>query len=648
MNPKSFIKTILIIGAMILNSYTFSQREQNKCDTVNIIAPAYLVLNDSSIHINRDTTQIICSKYIVLTKKNGYTLYSKLVKESNKHELVDKLFQLLIASSTQDTMLIKKALMDAEDAYTPYSGKIIKDIEIQVLKPFGPTISDTNLPVISTWGEALNKSHISTNKKVIERKLMFQVNDTIDPFELVENTNELAGLPYLQDATIIVSDIKGDSVSILVLVKDKFPWLPGINIYDINHMSAYLTNVNILGLGHSLKAGLTMDAKSSPLLYLSDVNYYIDNLYKQIKSTVNYQISDNDITYQLMLNRDIVPLSVRAGGGLEVTQREENIGIDPTSINKTVWYFKYRYYELWTSYLFYDKSKKNKANRKDVYLIPGVAAYKKDYQYRPYVAIDSNNRFENYTRLLSNFAIAKQNYYRTNYLKSFGKAEYIPYGFQATITGGYTWSEFMKSPYFGFGLAVTEYFNNVGYFFGNIEIGSHYSTKLEQGALKLNLSFLSSIFNKDRYKYRFLANLNFTNGINRYTNDLLYLGEDYGFIGMRDNAWYGQKRMFLELFTIQYTPWYLFGFRFAMFGFCSAGLLGESDHPIFKNQILSSVGIGVYSQNDFLAFNSFQFRVAYFPVTPSGISHFGVSFSTIGLIDQLSFLVTKPHVVEYN
>jgi len=56
-----------------------------------------------------------------------------------------------------------------------------------------------------------------------------------------------------------------------------------------------------------------------------------------------------------MLQRDIIPLSVRLGGGLEITQKEENIVIDPTDINQEGWYFKYRYYELWSSYLFYDK-----------------------------------------------------------------------------------------------------------------------------------------------------------------------------------------------------------------------------------------------------------------------------------------------------
>ena len=125
------------------------------------------------------------------------------------------------------------------------------------------------------------------------------------------------------------------------------------------------------------------------------------------------------------------------------------------------------------------------------------------------------------------------------------------------------------------------------------------------------------------------------------------MGEEYGFIDMNDNAWYGEKRLFVEMHTITYTPWYFLGFRFAIFGFASVGILSYNKPGLFHNQLLSSVGLGVYVQNDFLAFDSFQMRAAYFPVTPAGISHCGISFSSFNLIEQLNFLYTKPHIVEY-
>jgi len=102
---KKPLVAVFVISAMLYATIAFSQVAQNKCDTVKIKAPAYLILNDTSIHLNHDSTAIICDRYIVLTKKNGYSIYSKFVGETQKHPLFDQVFQMLIAASTQDTML---------------------------------------------------------------------------------------------------------------------------------------------------------------------------------------------------------------------------------------------------------------------------------------------------------------------------------------------------------------------------------------------------------------------------------------------------------------------------------------------------------------------------------------------------------------
>lgn len=645
---KYIISGIIFLILAVILSELSAQTVENKCDTLYIEAPAFLVLSDTTIHVDHDSSAIICNKYILISKKRGYQLYSKIVGEAEKSGIVNSLFQSLIVSSTQDTMLIKNNIIEAEDAYKPYEGRIIRNIDIKVLVPFGPSLSDTNLPVTTNWATAINKSHIKTNKGIIKNKLMFEENDQVDPYELVENTNELAKLSYLQDATIIVNDADGDSVDVLVLVKDKFPWLPGVNISSAEKMTVYLRNVNMFGLGQSLQVGVTMDTKSSPFIYISDINYYINNLFNQVSAAINYNIGDYEQKYQLILNRNIIPLSVRMGGGLELTLQEENIIIDPTYIDQSRWYFKYRYMELWSSYLFYDKTRKDKQDKNHLFFLPGIGVYNKLYLDRPFVSADSNSMFMNYTNLLGNLALAQQNYIRTNFLMSFGKAEYIPYGFQATLTGGYTWSEYFTLPYLGFGFASTIHFQDFGYLTGNIQLGSHFSSMLSQGAFNLDFNYLSSIVRHKKYRYRFLTSVKYTTGINRITNDLLYLGEDYGFVGIKDETFYGQERLFFELTGMSYTPWYFLGFRFAAFGFFSAGLLGYEDHSIFNNRLLTSFGIGLYTQNDFLAFNSLQVRLAYFPVTPNGISNFGISFSTLGLLDQINFLNTKPQTVSYN
>ncbi len=639
--------TILISFFLLFYSGLNSQSIENGCDTVNIIAPAYLVMSDSSIHIHNDTTAILCEKYIVVNKKNGYSIYSKIIGESHRFKIINRLLRSIIVSSNQDTMLIKKHMLEAEDVYKPYEGKVIRNINIQVLKPFGPTISDTNLTPMTNLGKALNNSHIKTRDWIIRRKLMFREDDKVIPYEMVENTNELSGLSYLQDANIILTDVSEDSVDVTVLVKDKFPWLPAINIRTATNITAYLTHVNILGMGHSLRLGSTFNTESSPAVYLSDINYYNNNLFKQVSTELNYHIGDYDKLYQLKFYRNILPLSVRLGGGGEISQKEENIVIDPTYVDKSLWYIKYRYFELWSSYLLYDKNKKLFNDNKHTFFIPGIGYYNTDYLYRPYAVIDTNSIYYNNTSLLGNFAIVQQNYIRTNFLADFGKAEYLPYGFQAVVTGGYTWSEVLNSPYMGLGFRGTKHLEKVGYWFLNFQAGSHIDNGLVQGALDIKLKYLSNLQVKNRYRIRYFVFMNYTSEINRFTNDELYLGSEFNLVGIDDKTYYGKNRLYAEIMAITYTPWYFLGFRFAMLGFVSGGILDHEYVPFFKNQFTSSIGVGMYCKNDFLAFDSFQVRIAYYPITREGVSNFGISFSTLNFFDSENFLFTKPKIVEY-
>jgi len=643
----SIRRLAIFLLTILFSNVIYSQVQENACDTIEIKAPAYLILNDTSIHVLTDSSVVVCERYVVLTKKNGYSLYSKLIAQTEKHVLLEDLFQSLLQNGGQDTMLIKIAGMKAEEAYTPFSGNIIRRIKIQVLDPLGSSVGDTSLPAVTKWGNALNKSHIKTSNLIVKQKLFFKENDTINPFQIVETTRVLTDLQFVQDVSIVVFNTESDSVDVLVLVKDKFPWMPSPRFYTVNHMMLYLKNVNMFGLGQSLGVGINYDKNSSPNIYVSDINYYIDNIYKQISGAVNYHISDYDRLYQIILNRELIPFNTQTGGGLEISQREENIGIDPTYHDKSAWYFKYRFYEVWASYLINNDQKNKRSTNKKPNFIPGITINKKQYLYRPFVSADSNNRFVNISSLLGNLALVKQSYYRTNYIANFGQAEYIPYGYQLSLTTGYSFSEFRNRPYLGMGGAFNVHFERAGFLWANFDIGSYIDNGMEQGAVFVNMSFLSDIFKIGMLRNRLLVKLNYTDAINRYTNDMLYLGDDYGFLEIDETAWYGRQRLFFDLTYISYAPFYLLGFRFAVYGFAGAALLGSDKHSIFYNQVLGSIGLGTYIKNDFLAFAPFQIRFAYYPITPEGESHFGISFLSNDIIKQFNFLHTKPHIVEY-
>ena len=108
---------------------------------------------------------------------------------------------------------------------------------------------------------------------------------------------------------------------------------------------------------------------------------------------------------------------------------------------------------------------------------------------------------------------------------------------QAMVTAGYTWSEFMNKPYIGLSLIGSRNLKNIGFFLLDAQFGAHISNSLDQGVLNMSLTYLTNIYKKERYRFRYLGKLIYTTGINRFTNDMLYLGESYGFVGIKNKAW---------------------------------------------------------------------------------------------------------------
>jgi len=642
-NRLSFV---LLVGVLI----GLSQRPvyAQDCQTLKIAAPAYLLLDNKAVHIEQDTSIVVCQQYVLLTENNGYNFYKKLIKASNKNVFLEEVYRMALSSPPADTVLEKQNMIKAEDVYQAYEGKPIRKIKIQVLKPFGPTIADTNRPVVTFVEKALNPTHVNTRDYIIRNKLLFEVHDTINPMLMVENARILTNLNYLQDASIVVSPAEGDSVDVLVLVKDKFPWLVVPNIYSATKYSLYAKQANILGTGQGLGLGLTLDTKSKPVFYLSEVGYYINNLYKQIDLMAAYQISDNSQKTQLRLDRQLVPTKVNLSGGLEISQTLENMVADPTNIDKSQYFFRYMYYDVWASYLFTLHDYFPQIKNKKIYLIPGLRLSKKNYSDRPVVSPDTNSRYYNYDYLLGNVVVAAQDYYRTNYLLKFGQAEFLPYGFQVSLTGGYSWTEFMQKPYIGAGFSFTSHQTHLGFIFARLDVGTHFTEAFEQGAFNLNLIHLTDLIVRNKSKYRVLTQLNLTTGINRFSNDLLYINDNYGFFGLDKETFYGEGRLMLETTFVNYTSWYLFGFRIALEGFASIGTIGPQDIKLGNRQLISSIGAGLYVRNDFLAFDAFEVKIAYFPVTPAGVSHFGFSLASKQLFSQLNFLFTQPRQAAYN
>ena len=116
---------------------------------------------------------------------------------------------------------------------------------------------------------------------------------------------------------------------------------------------------------------------------------------------------------------------------------------------------------------------------------------------------------------------------------------------------------------------------------------------------------------KGRYRVRQFIDVNLTRGWNRMDG----YRESFGF---EDNAElrglgeeiYGNNRLVVNSETVVFTPWHLYQFRFALYGFADLGILGYNGN-LFKNGFYSTIGIGVRIKNEHLIFRTINIRLGF-------------------------------------
>ena len=159
----------------------------------------------------------------------------------------------------------------------------------------------------------------------------------------------------------------------------------------------------------------------------------------------------------------------------------------------------------------------------------------------------------------------------------FGVREYLATGYKAELTSGYTWGEYYDGIYLGASCQAGG-FRPFGYIMGNFTFGSYIDPQngmWRSSAIDIDLRWFSNLMMVRRSRIRQFLSLNYTQG---YTE------------------------------TVLFTPYQPLGFRIAFFGFADFGLIGYSPN-IFKNDFVSTLGVGVRLRNERLVFNALQIQV---------------------------------------
>jgi len=575
--------------------------------------------------------------------------YDSLKSVAYKRKITSVLYQLAFKSPSSQTQNVEPVITSREMPYVQYSGKIVHKIEIIRLLPFTPDSTKNLQGFLNRFGNSL---HTLTRQSVIRKEMFFKPGDELDPLVLADNERILRALPFIDEANIQVVETSpgSDSVDLIVVTKDKFSYAFSGTIKNARKFSVRVWSVNVMGLGHRFDNKISVNTERTPVVLYEEGKYEISNIGGSfIKGLLKYTRNDDDrreITAGI--SRDLIPplfdnaFGIKAG----VTTYPASVN-DPDGYSSEIRIGSYQTDLYYTNGIALKKNIRAKVKHPS-YLLLSARSISLDYFSRPFVSADSNLGYRSRLTLIGGIGIARNNYFITNYVFSFGKTEDIPYGYTFQLIGGYELGEFYNRPYTGLLLGYGNYFTNAGYVYSIVEVGTYYKdSQFQQGLLQCNASYATPAFKIKNARIRNYLNINYTQGFHRISGEVIRMDDRNGFEGLGINDLLGQKRLVAGTESVVFTPWYIYGFSTAVYGFVNCGILTTEDKALFDNPIYVGLGVGLRIRNENLVFNTLQIQFSYFPVEPPGASATDFSLSGIPEKSISGFYSNAPSIPSF-
>lgn len=581
-----------------------------------------------------------------IPKKQTEDFYKALKERAYDKKITRQLYDLLIVQESISREEKNQENKKGEDVFIPYKGKIIKSIELKQLDVFGQTIKDTTKKTVSFIESAANSLHIKTHERIIRNNLLIEEGQPVDPLLMADNERVLRKLPYIEDCRIVItnSDHANDSVSVTIVVKDRWSKGFGVVIDDINKGRIELWDRNIFGSGHDNQHNILWNQQKVPNIGYEGI-YSAKNIGGSfIDGSFNYVDAFQTNSYLLNFKRKyITPYTKYAGEAIiEKTYTQKNIQYPDTVIKNVP--LNYNYYDVWGGRAFLTDRQNTGTYERSSIIIEG--RYRK-YQYydRPLTGPRSLYRYHNRSMYMAAIAYAYQGFFRTNLVYSFGRTEDIPYGFLFKVTGGIEDNEYYQRYYSGFNISAGNYLYNIGYIYSGLYMGGfQHKNSFQQGVAGGQASFFSRLMVLDRFMFRQFVDAKFIKGINRFSDEFINMNRQRGINGVSSDSLKGTQRLTLHLETVAFSPYYLYGSRFVFFSFADIGWIGHTAKNIFSNQMYSGFGLGIRIRNERLVFKTLQIRFAYYPVIPEGATVQHVMFSGERVLNPNDFYSNGPGI----
>ncbi|MDQ0106344.1 hypothetical protein [Chitinophaga terrae (ex Kim and Jung 2007)] len=538
---------------------------------------------------------------------------------------------------------IDSSIIKSEKYFTPFAGKVIRNIHYRKVKVFGPrNINDTSFTTSMKLIKLANRLHYDSRQWVIRQSLFFREDQRLDPFEMADNERYLRNRPFIQDARLYVKNVEGDSLDIEVVTKDLFEYGADLSQFSPTDIRASISNNNLFGAGQGVRVGARWRKDYNPI-WNSEIRYTKYNMMGSfVDMAVGYTTLNNfaqldtnayEGSVYIELTRPLFRNAAKWVGGLTLAQNWSiNIkGILPESGDSIFRDYRYRIIDGWVGYNLIN----NYRHDGTIGSKPNLAILARHYNLA-FQRTPSQERYKddpvynNHRLYLLELQAYRIDYFKAHYFFGFGRTEDIPLGYNISATSGWeTWRD-RRRLYTG--ITAQKYWIThwQGLFNTTLELGNYWlNHKIEDAVFHARLEYYSRLVYVGTSRFRQFFNADYLNSPNPYFNKPLNINMEYGIWGYRDTKLNGYQRLNMESQTVYYSPLKILGFKFNFFADLQASILNHKHDDLLRNPVHLGIGGGFRVKNENLSLNTISVSGYYFPNPPTPVKGFRLEITTI-------------------
>jgi hypothetical protein len=562
----------------------------------------------------------------IMIQKDSTHLYENIETYSERSKFTKFMFRLFFKPVAPDLPQKKKNKRDIQKPYSSFEGKIIRNIDIKTLDPFGNSIGDTIASSLNFITRTGNNFHIKTRTIAIRNLLLIRKNQTFDALLVKESERLVRSMNFITDVQFYVqlTPESSDSVDIFIRELDKWSLLPGGSI-SASRIAFNLRENNFLGLGHEFQNNIVWNHSTGDYAYKT--KYIIPNIRNTyISSTVQYGTDEyGNFIKRIAIDRPFFSPFAKWAAGVNFSQHLHT---------DTIWsanfmHFKYNQQDFWAGNAI-RIFKGNTDYKRTTNFISSARFIRTRFLEKPLETIDTLQVYTNENFYLSSFGISSRLYAKDKYIFKFGITEDVPVGKVISLTGGYQKKNDVERFYLGARFSSGKYYS-WGYLSSNLEYGTFlHASKAEQGVFSAGINYFTKLIEIGQWKFRQFVKPQLIVGNNRIDYDSLTINNEYGLRGFNSPELSGTSRVLFTSQTQFYAPWNFIGFHFGPYLTFSLGMLGNAKNGFSTGKVYSQIGLGVLIKNENLVMNTFQLSLSFYPEIPGkGINIFKMnSFQT--------------------